>query len=87
MITVPAYFDDAQRQATKNAGQIAGLEVLRIGGVFILKIFDFYHKSTVDLLTRVANDYSNIEIVINTNLSVLPERFIEPFVETFPAVS
>ncbi|MFS8131370.1 MAG: molecular chaperone DnaK [Candidatus Dojkabacteria bacterium] len=30
VITVPAYFDDAQRQATKNAGQIAGLEVLRI---------------------------------------------------------
>ena len=29
VITVPAYFDDAQRQATKEAGQIAGLEVLR----------------------------------------------------------
>src|ERR671922_866795 len=30
VITVPAYFEDAQRQATKDAGQIAGLEVLRI---------------------------------------------------------
>jgi molecular chaperone DnaK len=30
VITVPAYFDDAQRQATKEAGAIAGLEVLRI---------------------------------------------------------
>ena len=30
VITVPAYFDDAQRQATKEAGQVAGLEVLRI---------------------------------------------------------
>jgi molecular chaperone DnaK (HSP70) len=30
VITVPAYFDDAQRQATRDAGQIAGLEVLRI---------------------------------------------------------
>lgn len=30
VITVPAYFNDAQRTATKNAGQIAGLEVLRI---------------------------------------------------------
>src|SRR6188508_2578421 len=30
VITVPAYFNDAQRQATKDAGQIAGLEVLRI---------------------------------------------------------
>src|SRR5439155_11436750 len=29
VITVPAYFDDAQRQATKEAGEIAGLEVLR----------------------------------------------------------
>ena len=28
--TVPAYFNDAQRQATKDAGQIAGLEVMRI---------------------------------------------------------
>ena len=30
IVTVPAYFTDAQRQATKDAGQIAGLEVLRI---------------------------------------------------------
>jgi len=30
VITVPAYFDDAQRTATKEAGQVAGLEVLRI---------------------------------------------------------
>ena len=30
VITVPAYFNDAQRQATKDAGRIAGLEVRRI---------------------------------------------------------
>src|SRR6266481_2867056 len=30
VITVPAYFDDAERQATKNAGEIAGLKVLRL---------------------------------------------------------
>jgi len=30
VITVPAYFDDAQRQATKEAGEVAGLEVLRV---------------------------------------------------------
>ena len=30
VITVPAYFDDSQRQATKDAGKIAGLEVRRI---------------------------------------------------------
>ena len=30
VVTVPAYFNDAQRQATKNAGRIAGLDILRI---------------------------------------------------------
>src|SRR5205085_5888735 len=30
VITVPAYFDDAQRQATKDAGRLAGLNVLRL---------------------------------------------------------
>jgi L1 cell adhesion molecule like protein len=30
VVTVPAYFNDSQRQATKDAGAIAGLEVLRI---------------------------------------------------------
>jgi molecular chaperone DnaK len=30
VITVPAYFNDSQRQATKDAGQIAGLNVLRV---------------------------------------------------------
>ena len=30
VITVPAYFDDAQRQATNDAGRLAGLEVLRL---------------------------------------------------------
>ena len=33
VITVPAYFNDAQRQATKDAGRIAGLEVLRASGM------------------------------------------------------
>lgn len=30
VITVPAYFNDAQRQATRDAGKLAGLDVLRI---------------------------------------------------------
>ena len=30
VVTVPAYFNDAQRQATKDAGKIAGLDVLRV---------------------------------------------------------
>jgi molecular chaperone DnaK len=47
VITVPAYFNDAQRQATKDAGRIAGLEVLRIineptagGGTFDISILE-----------------------------------------------
>jgi len=48
VITVPAYFGDAQRQATKEAGQIAGLEVLRIineptaaaGGTFDVSVME-----------------------------------------------
>ena len=35
VITVPAYFNDAQRQATRDAGKLAGLEVLRILLVFL----------------------------------------------------
>ena len=34
VITVPAYFNDSQRQATKDAGKIAGLNVLRIPGIW-----------------------------------------------------
>ncbi len=30
VITVPAYFNDSQRQATRNAGEIAGLNVVRV---------------------------------------------------------
>ena len=50
VITVPAYFSDSQRQATKEAGQIAGLNVRRImkiavfdlgGGTFDISILDF----------------------------------------------
>ncbi|KAH7552313.1 hypothetical protein BM1_09175 [Bipolaris maydis] len=37
VVTVPAYFNDSQRQATKDAGQIAGLNVLRVSGVFEVK--------------------------------------------------
>ena len=46
VITVPAYFNDSQRQATKDAGKIAGLEVLRIineptaGGTFDVSILE-----------------------------------------------
>ena len=47
VVTVPAYFNDSQRQATKDAGQIAGLNVLRVGLVFlILRIFSNIFIST-----------------------------------------
>ena len=35
VVTVPAYFNDSQRQATKDAGQIAGLNVLRVSIVLL----------------------------------------------------
>ena len=41
VITVPAYFNDAQRQATKDAGKIAGLEVLRIINEARIKMLKF----------------------------------------------
>ena len=41
VITVPAYFNDSQRQATKDAGQIAGLNVLRVSELIIL--ITFFH--------------------------------------------
>ena len=39
VVTVPAYFNDAQRQATKDAGKIAGLDVQRIINGFYLGLF------------------------------------------------
>jgi len=43
VVTVPAYFNDSQRQATKDAGQIAGLEVKRI---INFRIFDRFFRNT-----------------------------------------
>ena len=44
VITVPAYFNDAQRAATKYAGIIAGLNVLRIFLLYFISIKLFFHK-------------------------------------------
>ena len=41
VVTVPAYFNDSQRQATKDAGQISGLNVLRVGLHLIALCFCF----------------------------------------------
>jgi len=53
VITVPAYFDDAQRQATKNAGEIAGLTVKRI-----------INEPTAAALAYGANRKKNEKIVV-----------------------
>ena len=38
VVTVPAYFNDSQRQATKDAGQISGLNVLRVCRIGIIYV-------------------------------------------------
>jgi molecular chaperone DnaK len=48
VITVPAYFDDAQRQATKDAGKIAGLDVLRIINEPTAAALAYGHAETKD---------------------------------------
>src|SRR3569832_591206 len=50
VITVPAYFNDSQRQATKDAGKIAGLEVLRIINVLFVAVLVFGFVLCVGLL-------------------------------------
>jgi hypothetical protein len=46
VITVPAYFNDAQRQATKDAGRIAGLNVLRIIRAAIQRAMDELQRAS-----------------------------------------
>ncbi|MDQ4074647.1 MAG: molecular chaperone DnaK [Chloroflexota bacterium] len=53
VITVPAYFNDSQRQATKTAGQIAGLEVLRI-----------VNEPTASALAYGLTDKSDVKIAV-----------------------
>ncbi|MEO0101072.1 MAG: molecular chaperone DnaK [candidate division WOR-3 bacterium] len=54
VITVPAYFNDAQRQATKDAGKIAGLEVLRIINEPTAAAFAYGFKGEEEKPKRVA---------------------------------
>ena len=79
VITVPAYFNDAQRQATKDAGKIAGLEVLRIinepykfgvsGGKVYLEahapLDDHGEPSLVDKHTAVINALLKRDDLVN----------------------
>jgi len=50
VITVPAYFTDAQRQATKTAGEIAGLEVLQIINAAAALAYDVRSDETEQVL-------------------------------------
>ena len=63
VITVPAYFTDAQRQATKDAGKIAGLNVQRIimvydlgGGTFDVSILDI-SSGVIEVLATAGNNH------------------------------
>ena len=81
VITVPAYFNDAQRQATKDAGKIAGLEVMRIinelwaeGRTVILITHDDSIAETAHRVIRISDgkivdDYINENITPESNLS------------------
>ena len=70
VITVPAYFNDSQRQATKDAGKIAGLEVLRIvnepNAAAVAYGLDKENEKILvfDLLENSNVDYDQILIVI-----------------------
>ena len=70
VITVPAYFNDAQRQATKDAGKIAGLDVKRI-----------INEPTAAALAYGLDNEKDAQMVIDRYLKVLKpmhEEFIEP---------
>jgi len=57
VITVPAYFNDAQRQATKDAGRIAGLDVKRIVNEPTAAALAFAHKQAKDAKERLVAVY------------------------------
>ncbi len=65
VVTVPAYFNDAQRQATKMAGTIAGLEVVRYAVCFYLSIYLFIDLSIF---------HARIHCVLISELSMWPSH-------------
>ena len=67
VITVPAYFNDAQRQATKDAGKIAGLEVLRI----------INEPTSAALAYGLENDYGQKIMVFDLGGGTLDVSIIE----------
>ncbi|KAF5295932.1 hypothetical protein FQR65_LT19862 [Abscondita terminalis] len=90
VITVPAYFNDAQRQATKDAGRIAGLEVKRIineptaaalafgGGTFdvsIIEIADLDGDQQIEVLSTNGDTFLGGEDFDNALIDYLVEEF------------
>ena len=77
VVTVPSYFNDSQRQATKDAGEIAGLEVLRLinnhSAAAIANGFDKKHEKTafVFVLGGYTFDAAILEIDDYYGLDVL----------------
>ena len=80
VITVPAYFDDSQRQATKDAGKIAGLNVLRIINEptsaapisrsevlrrYLLSINTSYHNSSSSVILLLSN-FNTLKLLSDT---------------------
>lgn len=55
VVTVPAYFTDAQRQATKDAGTIAGLNVMRIINEPLVVTSCFITKCVIKTISKISN--------------------------------
>jgi heat shock protein 5 len=67
VVTVPAYFNDAQRQATKNAGAIAGLRIIRIINEPYVFVFTASYFLTYCLKFNRANCRPNLTVGSNHN--------------------
>ena len=75
VITVPAYFTDAQRQATKDAGKIAGLDVKRIINEPTAAAVAYgVDKETISLDTDIREDLSNESMKMIVMISEIEER-------------
>lgn len=74
VITVPAYFDDVQRQGTKDAGTIAGLEVLRIINEPTAAALAYGERKFVDLCMYVCvsgpRTVDHLEIYLHMSVCV-----------------
>jgi len=82
VVTVPAYFNDSQRQATKDAGQIAGLNVLRVGGdlrFLIGCLIVMFRLLTSQLLLLLHMVWTKLKIRLLLFLTLVVEPSMFPF--------